>query len=131
MTRKMLLFVVLALGLSPRCGGSEAAKQSETNMKYFIGLIGGYHVDRSAWPASLDDLREYAGDYYAELFVQRLKNPVTGDDPGYEYVPLPSGYTLGDKHPRTVIVIYQLRNGKRDNSLPVGYLDKSVRPIEE
>jgi hypothetical protein len=46
-------------------------------------------------------------------------NPITGDDPGYEYVK-PAKYDLD------TVVIYQLRYGERDTSLPVAFADGSV-----
>jgi hypothetical protein len=55
-------------------------------------------------------------------FATLLKNPLTGDDPGYEYAQPPEGTTVGQAVP----IIYQLRGGKRDSSLAVGYANGSV-----
>lgn len=59
------------------------------------------------------------------------KNPYTGDDPGYEYVqPKPySEYEAGEES-RTVM-LYQLRDGERDTSLPVCFVDGRTGMLDE
>ena len=77
-----------------------------------------YHSQNGAWPETLDDLNPYLEGSLAALMV----NPVTGDNPGYEYVK-----PEDDEPSPEVVWIYQLRNGSRDMSLPMGYADGSVR----
>jgi hypothetical protein len=55
-------------------------------------------------------------------FATLTKNPLTGDSPGYEYVKPPEG-TKPSEH---VVILYQLRAGKRDSSLSVGYANGAV-----
>ena len=54
--------------------------------------------------------------------AQSSAAPVTDDDPGYEYVK-----PADDADLPTTIVLYQLRDGKRDETLAVGYGDSAVR----
>ena len=72
-----------------------------------------YHLARNKWPESLNDTKEYLDD---KKLAELLKNPLTGDNPGYEYVKP----TVARPDPKTILV-YQLRDGKRDMSLPVVY----------
>ncbi len=51
-----------------------------------------------------------------------MKKPLTGDDPGYEYVKPADGAPA-----ETTVIRYQLRDGKRDESLPKYYLSGVVR----
>ena len=70
-------------------------------------------------PGSFDDMAPILGG--KENLAKLLKNPATGDDPGYEYFKPPRG-----QHAGKTIIIYQLRDGKRDTTLAVAYLDTSV-----
>ena len=56
-----------------------------------------------------------------------MKNPLTGDDPGYEYVK-PNGNANDSDFDSQQVILYQLRAGAQDDSLKVGYADGSVRP---
>ncbi len=58
------------------------------------------------------------GKDYAKLTA----NPLTGDNPGYEYVK-----PKDDAPSATTVVLYQLRGGKRDETLKVAFKDGSVR----
>jgi hypothetical protein len=51
-------------------------------------------------------------------FEERMINPVTGDNPGFEYVK-PSA----DANPKITVVLYQLRDGLRATDLRVGFGD--------
>ena len=72
------------------------------------------------WPDRLDQIAKEVGG--EEQYLQLMLNPVTHSEPGYEYVKPPAG-TLQLSQ---VIVLYQLRNGKRDTALPVAYGDGHV-----
>ena len=74
-----------------------------------------HHLARLKWPESLNNVQEYLDD---KKLAELLKNPHTGDNPGYEYVKP----TTARPDPKTILV-YQLRDGKRDMSLPVVYAD--------
>ena len=72
---------------------------------------------------SLADLKPVVG---AEVYAVYIKNPLTGDNPGYEYVKPPEVPESSEK----TVVLYQLRGGKRDETLKLGYLDGTVRDKE-
>ena len=99
----------------------DAARQAQSmNNMMQIGLAAiNHHQIHEDWPNSLDDLR----DQIPDLDVL-LVNPVTMDDPGYEFVKPPVGEGVSWSE---TIILYQLRNGARDTSLPVGFADGSVR----
>ena len=54
-----------------------------------------------------------------------MLNPLTGDNPGYEYVKptQPPGFP-------TEIMLYQLRNGVRDLDFSVGLTNTSVQEVK-
>ncbi len=77
------------------------------------------HADTNsgAWPESLDDVKANMPN-----FDEMMKNPVTQDNPGYEYVKPVEGFV-----PEETVVIYQLRGGQRDETLEAGYADGTVK----
>ena len=96
------------------------------NNLYQIGFaLLDYQSKNQKWPTSLDDIKEELGDEYDDV----MTNPVTGDTPGYEYVK-PTSDDL-EKGLSKTVVLYQLRDGKRDESLDVFYATGSVRKIGE
>lgn len=106
------------------CSGIDAAReaarnaQSMNNMMQLALNVLNYQTIHETWPASLEDLRELEPNLDA-----LLANPVTMDNPGYEYVrPVDENAAWSE-----TVILYQLRNGARDMSLPVGYADGSVR----
>jgi hypothetical protein len=52
-------------------------------------------------------------------------NPITGENPGYEYV------KPADDAPAHTVVIYSLRGGQRDLKQPMGYADGHVGKIAD
>jgi hypothetical protein len=79
------------------------------------------------WPDRLDQIKDGVG---GEAVMARLmKNPLTGDDPGYEYVK-PKGKIDDKDFDSDQVILYQLRGGKRDTSVKVGYADGSVRMLD-
>ena len=97
----------------------EAAQkaQSLNNIRQLCLAVMNYQQINEAWPETIDDLRSQVPD-----LDMILENPVTMDNPGYEYVK-PEGE---DPVLSETVIIYQLRNGQRDMTLPVGYADGSV-----
>ncbi len=108
-------------------GRSDEAKAavSASNMHQFHIAINAFRVEHRAgfgegdsgplgYPLQLEDVRPYVGDY-----DQLIKNPRTGDDPGYEYVP-------PTEHMANVPLIYELKGGQRDPEGWVLYVDGSI-----
>lgn len=118
---RLLAVAMLAIS-AVGCGGGDAANNMES-MQQLKGLVKGvlnFHESKAAYPDSLDDLTAMDSS-----LTSLLANPLTGDNPGYEYVK-PVDESAGMSQ---TVVLYQLRGGKRDETLPVAYLDGSVRPI--
>ena len=111
------------------CGAVQNARstakkvQSENNMKQLaLGMLS-YRSTIRKWPDRIEDIsREVEGE---ENLKELMTNPVTGDNPGYEYVK-PAGVATSN-----TVILYQLRDGKRDPTLSVAYADGSVRPLGE
>lgn len=118
-----LLVFGLVLATCIGCGShAKSEAESSLNMKQLSAAVLGYNDKNSKWPDKLDDAKPFigaGGPDYATL----MKNPLTGDDPGYEYVK-----PTGTDNSKTAM-IYQLRDGKRDESLPAAFADGSVRRI--
>lgn len=128
---RMLVALLAAACLLPAigCGPSEAQlNQSTDQMQHLIRAIQLYHAQNMKWPDKLADAAPMIGKDDAigviggaKGFATLMKNPVTNDDPGYEYVK-PADMTKLEG----TVVLYQLRGGKRDTSLKVGFLDGGV-----
>jgi hypothetical protein len=83
--------------------------------------------DEGQWPDSLDQVKEQAEKTATDMGVDKdfatlMKNPLTGDDPGYEYVKPAEGDPL-----ETTVMLYQLRGGTRDTTLPKCYQSAAVK----
>jgi hypothetical protein len=125
---------LLACLLAPLFGCSDAKQRDEStaHLQGFGEAITAYYGEHQKWPATLADVKPMIGTDLGGMKVgggksydELLKNPLTGDNPGYEYVRPPEPL----ESTRNVIALYQLRGGKRDESLKVGYLDGSVRMV--
>ena len=86
-----------------------------------------FHDDNKAWPEKLDEVKPLIGKEgpmgvigKGKDFAALMANPLTGDNPGCEYVKPKDGGTAP-------VMLYQLRGGTRDESLPVAFRDGSVR----
>jgi hypothetical protein len=109
-------------------GCGNRAEDSRQQMHKLQGAIMEYEVNHGGkWPERLDQIKEEVGGEAA--FNKLMKNPLTGDDPGYEYVQ-PKGKRGDADFDSQQVILYQLRGGKRDTRLKVGYLDGAVRPLE-
>ena len=90
------------------CGGKSKEELSSENLTAIGNAVDEFRGVHGTWPKDMQELRESMGDDEDVLAV--LKNPITGDDPGYEYVKLDEK----DKW-----IIYQLRDGQRDMDLKI------------
>lgn len=116
-------FVVSLCGCGNVTAARDAAKatQSAAQMKQLgLGLVN-YRDTYKKWPENFDKIASFTEG--KEGLAKLLVNPITGDNPGYEYVKP----TDKDADLTKTIVIYQLRDGKRDESLQVLYGNASVR----
>ena len=99
------------------------AKSINNMRSILLGIVNYSENHNGAWPDQLHDIEDYIyDDSIDELFV----NPFTQDNPGYEYVK-PSH----DADPSKTVVLYQLREGKRDYNLDVCFGDGSVLSYPE
>jgi hypothetical protein len=107
-------------------GCGNPAESSRQNMhKLQLAMIEWANEHGGEWPERLDQIKDKVGG--ADALANLLKNPLTGDDAGYEYVK-PKG-KMGEAEFHSQVVLYQTRGGKRDTSLKVGYADGSVRML--
>ena len=114
----LLALTVLGTG----CGSSTEEKSLESgkHLKELVVAVQAWHNASQAWPDTLADVAMYTeGEQRLKMLLQ---NPLTGDDPGYEYVKPDT-----DQVTRDTVLIYQLHDGKRDTSLAAAYGDGSVR----
>ena len=117
------LVISLAL-LASGCGNSAAREaKSSSNMKLMFADIMVYNNNNGKYPESLDELKSAAAGL-GQDFSALLVNPATGDNPGYEYVKPTRAVEAADG-----VIMYQLRDGKRDMTLPVLYVDGAVGKI--
>ena len=101
----------------------ESAKEakSRTTMDMFVQTIGYYHQSHNQnWPDNLDQVADLLGG--KEELDKLMHNPSTGDYPGYEYVK-PTRALGSDPE----AMVYQLRNGKRDENFYIGWANGTVR----
>ena len=125
--RKLFVIVLLSIGGMTGCvdihtpGARDAALRlsSRNNMKQIVLALLQHYEEKQQWPDGLDELLPLLENNRAVF-----ENPVTGDNPGYEYVK-PSG-SLEEIKAADTIVLYQLRNGQRDRKLAVAHLDGQV-----
>ena len=123
-TRLALLF---GLATCVSCGldqapQAEAQLESSNQMKeLMLGIMNHRTVNDGRWPEELSEIEGLLPD---RNFEQLMSNPVTGDNPGYEYVE-PSDGT----DPATTVILYQLRGGQRATDLRVGFADNHLSEI--
>ncbi len=120
--------VAVLLALSPLliisftltgCGDPRGESQIHMN-KLQLALYEYAKANDGQWPDSLEEIKDSVGGDQA--FQQLMTNPVTGDNPGYEYVK-PEGNPEDADYDPHQLVLYQLNNGQRDPSLESGYSD--------
>ena len=100
---------------------AKAKLDSSNQMKELILAVRNYHASNDdQWPDKLSEIAAFTDTSFEQL----MKNPVTGSDPGYEYVKPEDGADL-----KTTLILYQLRNGQRATDLKVGYADNRVAEL--
>ncbi len=102
-------------------GAREAALRtaSSNNMKHITLAVLDHHKAKQQWPNKLEDILPFL-----EVGKMVFENPLTGDNPGYEYVKPPA--PLEEINAAETIVLHQLRDGQRDRQLACAYLDGQV-----
>ena len=128
--RLFRLAALAALALAVSGCTAKKYRESSDNLKQLSVAVIAYNEENKAWPDSLAQLKPLIGKQgplgvigNGKDFATLTKNPLTGDDPGYEYAK-PANPAASS----TAILLYQLNRGKRDSSLPVAFADGSVRP---
>jgi hypothetical protein len=115
-------FVLIVAFVAAGCGTQQKALeiQSSGHMQKLAVAILDYAGDNDGkYPETLDQVKDYCQEKpYEEL----IKNPFTGDNPGYEYVK-----PADDAKMSETVVLYQLKDGSRVTQGKVAYLDGSVR----
>lgn len=103
------------------CGDPRGVSQTHMN-NLQLALYEYAQAHDGEWPDSLDQIKESVGG--EESYQKLITNPVTGDNPGYEYVK-PTGKPDDPDYDYHQIILYQLNKGKRDPNLKSGYSDGS------
>ena len=85
--------------------------------KLAAGIAAYREANNDEWPDRLTDIQDCIDGNFETL----IENPYTKDNPGYEYVK-----PAENADRSTSIILYQLRDGKRDLSLNVGFGDCRV-----
>jgi len=116
-----LVGIVATLPLTG-CQSEEA--RSLPGVQAWVARLEEFYHRHQRWPDHLEDLQE--GFDTPEELQQALHNPVTGQHPGYEYVK-PPDWVRNTPLAERVVILYQLREGRRAHDLPVGYANGQVR----
>jgi len=116
-----LVGIVATLPLTG-CQSEEA--RSLPGVQAWVARLEEFYHRHQRWPDQLEDLQE--GFDTPEELQQALHNPVTGQQPGYEYVK-PPDWVRNTPLAERVVILYQLREGQRAHDLPVGYANGQVR----
>jgi hypothetical protein len=124
---RSLRFIAFWVACGALVGCGNKAEDSRQNMhKLQLAMIEYATNHDGIWPDRLVQIEDKVGGEAA--LAKLLTNPLTGDNPGYEYVK-PQGKD-NDAGFGSQVVLYQIRGGKRDTTLQVGYADGSVRAYE-
>ena len=116
--------IVTALALAG-CQSEEA--RSLPGVQAWLARLEEFYHRHQRWPDRLEELQECFDT--PEEFHQALHNPVTGQRPGYEYVK-PPDWVRNTPLAERVVIVYQLRQGRRAADLPVGYANGQVRLVQ-
>lgn len=123
-----ILLLTLLLGTIGCQSELKRRTQSAQQMKALDRAIHKHLEQTGRWPATLAEIEPFLGQadelgsFNEMSLAELLKNPLTGDNPGYEYVN-PEGE---NRDPRRII-LFQLRDGKRDETLVAGLSDGRQR----
>lgn len=120
-----LACISVVLCIAAGCGGRTA--QSSANLEALARRLRDFQYQHGKLPDAIDQLEEsFAGE---DEYARTMRNPLTGDDPGYAYVKPPAG-VLGSSLARRVVVLYQLRGGERADDLAVGFASGDSGPLQ-
>ncbi len=122
---RALIAATLGLLVAAGCGGRKA--QSTANLEALALRLRDFQDLHGKLPDAIDQLGELFADE-AE-YARTMRNPLTGDDPGYAYVKPPAG-VIGSSLARRVVVLYQLRGGERAEDLAVGFASGDAGPLQ-
>ena len=118
LTRSFAMLTV-SLGVCAGMLGCESSKdKSISHMRSLCIAIVEHGIKHDAWPEDLSALKG--------IDAGILENPLTGDNPGYEYIK-PVGIKPNDVNSQWIL-LYQLRGGQRAENLLVCCLDGAIRP---
>ncbi len=108
-----------------RADKRRARAPSTANMREFQSAFSRWRhsEERDEFPASLEEFRE--GGYVSDLDAI-MRNPVTGDEPGYLYVKPDKPYSELE-NPWTTPILYELKNGRVDPDGAVLYANGRLR----
>ena len=104
------------------CGAGDKAReiQSMDHMKKLSEAVIKYaDANDGKYPDSIDQVKDHCKDKPYDVVI---KNPFTGDNPGYEYVK-----PADDAKMTETVLLYQLKGGKRVTDGKVAYADGAVR----
>jgi hypothetical protein len=121
--RLSLVFLLACLALNlAGCGPSKKEKATRERISEFYGAFRSYQEEHGDWPEKLEDLRPHI-DNWDEFIV----NPITGDNPGYEYTQPPANADPNEEiddseegnseSSKEIVILVQLRDGKPDLTL--------------
>ena len=119
--------VVVGVIFLAGCGGDRTHESRQNMHQLQKAMLAYAEKHKDEWPERLDQIKDEVGG--ASVFAKLMKNPLTGDDPGYEYVRPKGRHSDPGFHASQQVILYQLRGGNRDTSLKVGYADGSVRAL--
>ena len=124
----IVVLAVVAVGLFFVLRGSNEVVEDVEAKKQKIdvsqAIVKSWKTNELEWPDNLEQVKPLM----EEADTDWLLNPITGDDPGYEYVK-PTG-DLTNVHDATTVLLYQLRDGERDLDLQVCFRDHYVSLLD-
>lgn len=115
----LIMLALLTCTLLANPGEIKLKMHSANQLKQWGAAINEYRDQNGGkHPPSLEALKPLVTNY-----DQMIENPLTGDNPGYELVANPTG--------RNPVWMYQIRQGKRDETLDVLFADGTVKPLKD
>ena len=98
------LLAIIAIG-SSGCGSGQKGIDTMDNLKQLSMALIKYHDNNKAWPEKLDEVKPLIGKEgplgvigHGKDYAALTANPLTGDNPGYEYVKPKDDAPVRDDH---------------------------------